>query len=73
MLHWLAGYVADVDLPDGVNARFTVDSAAMYSKLQCPAQRVYGSHGFALQLVACGGVFDHQTGGILWKLAIDCT
>lgn len=66
-----AGDVVDVDLSDGVTARFTVDSVAMYSKLQFPAQRVYGSHGSsALQLVTCGGVFDHQTGSYLSNIVV---
>ena len=44
---------------------------AMYSKPQFPAQRVYGSHGSsALQLVTCGGVFDHQTGSYLSNIVV---
>jgi hypothetical protein len=43
----------------------------MYSKQQFPAQRVYGSHGAsALQLVTCGGVFDHQTGSYLSNIVV---
>jgi len=61
-----AGDQVDVGLSDGVTVRFTVDAVVMYSKQQFPAQRVYGSHGAsALQLVTCGGVFDHQTGSYL--------
>ena len=66
-----AGDQVDVDLADGVTAQFTVDSVAMYSKPQFPAQRVYGSHGSsALQLVTCGGVFDHQTGSYLSNIVV---
>jgi hypothetical protein len=66
-----SGDQVDVDLTDGVTAQFTVDSVAMYSKLAFPAQRVYGSHGSsALQLVTCGGVFDHQTGSYLSNIVV---
>jgi sortase (surface protein transpeptidase) len=60
-----------VDLSDGVTANFTVNAVSMYSKGQFPAQRVYGSHGSsALQLVTCGGVFDHQTGSYLSNIVV---
>lgn len=66
-----AGDLVDVGLSDGVTAQFTVNSVAQYSKLAFPAQRVYGSHGSsALQLVTCGGVFDHQTGGYLSNIVV---
>jgi hypothetical protein len=66
-----AGDQVDVDLSDGVTAQFTVNTVASYSKLQFPAQRVYGSHGSsALQLVTCGGVFDHQTGSYLSNIVV---
>jgi hypothetical protein len=66
-----AGDVVDVGLSDGVTAQFTVNAVAQYSKLSFPAQRVYGSHGSsALQLVTCGGVFDHQTGGYLSNIVV---
>jgi hypothetical protein len=54
-----AGDRVEVSLADGVVAHFVVNSVAMYPKVQFPAQRVYGSHGYsALQLVTCGGEFD---------------
>ncbi len=60
-----------VDLSDGITATFAVNTVAMYSKGQFPAQRVYGSHGSsALQLVTCGGVFDHQTGSYLSNIVV---
>ncbi|MHB1518636.1 MAG: class F sortase [Acidimicrobiales bacterium] len=66
-----AGDQVDVGLSDGITAQFTVNSVAMYSKQQFPAQRVYGSHGVsALQLVTCGGVFDHQTGSYLSNVVV---
>jgi len=65
------GDQVDVDLTDGDTAQFTVDSVAMYSKLAFPARRVYASHGSsALQLVTCGGVFDHQTGHYLSNIVV---
>jgi sortase (surface protein transpeptidase) len=60
-----------VTLTDGITAVFAVDSVAMYSKQQFPAQRVYASHGSsALQLVTCGGVFDSQTGSYLSNIVV---
>jgi sortase (surface protein transpeptidase) len=66
-----AGDQVVVDLSDGVTATFTVDAVSIYLKGQFPAQRVYGSHGSsALQLVTCGGVFDHQTGSYLSNIVV---
>jgi hypothetical protein len=66
-----AGDLVDVDLTDGVTAQFVVDSVGEYSKQQFPAQRVYASHGSsALQLVTCGGTFDHQTGSYLSNIVV---
>jgi sortase (surface protein transpeptidase) len=67
-----AGDQVDVDLSDGETAEFTVNTVSMYSKQQpFPAQRVYGSHGSsALQLVTCGGAFDHQTGSYLSNIVV---
>jgi sortase (surface protein transpeptidase) len=60
-----------VDLADGETVQFTVNAVAEYSKQQFPAQRVYGSHGSsALQLVTCGGTFDHQTGSYLSNIVV---
>jgi hypothetical protein len=61
-----AGDPVFVDRADGGTVEFVVNSVASYSKTAFPAQRVYGSHGSsALQLVTCGGVFDHATGSYL--------
>jgi len=58
-----AGDEVDVDLADGITARFVVNTVVMYPKSAFPAYRVYASHGSsALQLVTCGGTFDHPTG-----------
>jgi hypothetical protein len=66
-----AGDQVYVTLTDGDTAEFAVNSVAMYSKQQFPAQRVYASHGSsALQLVTCGGVFDHQTGSYLSNIVV---
>ncbi len=47
---------------DGRTARFAVTKVETYPKTEFPAQEVYGSHGHsALQLVTCGGEFDHET------------
>jgi Sortase domain len=66
-----AGDRVYVTLTDGDTAQFAVNSVAMYSKPQFPAERVYASHGSsALQLVTCGGVFDHQTGSYLSNIVV---
>jgi sortase (surface protein transpeptidase) len=64
----------DVGLVDGTAAQFTVNAVVSYSKEQFPAQQVYGSYGVsALQLVTCGGVFDHQTGSYLSNIVVYST
>jgi len=61
----------DVTLASGVVAQFSVTSVATYVKGAFPAQQVYGSHGASdLQLVTCGGVFDHQTGSYLSNVVV---
>jgi sortase (surface protein transpeptidase) len=66
-----AGDQLYVSLADGDTAQFAVNLVASYSKQQFPAQRVYASHGSsALQLVTCGGVFDHQTGSYLSNIVV---
>ncbi len=65
------GDQVDVGLADGVTAQFAVNAVTQYLKGQFPAQRVYSSHGSsALQLVTCGGVFDHQTGSYLSNVVV---
>lgn len=66
-----AGDQVFVSLTDGATAVFAVNTVATYSKSQFPSQRVYGSHGSAaLQLVTCGGSFDHQTGSYLSNVVV---
>jgi sortase (surface protein transpeptidase) len=66
-----AGDQLDVALADGTVAQFTVNAVVQYTKTQFPAQRVYGSNGSsALQLVTCGGAFDHQTGSYLSNIVV---
>jgi hypothetical protein len=66
-----SGDRVDVTLADGVTARFAVDSVAMYPKWAFPSDRVYESHGSsALQLVTCGGTFDHQSGSYLSNVVV---
>jgi hypothetical protein len=66
-----AGDEVEVDLADGITARFVVNAVVMYSKSQFPGDRVYASHGSsALQLVTCGGTFDHQTGHYLSNVVV---
>ena len=66
-----AGDPVFVDRADGSTVEFVVNSVATYPRDQFPAQRVYGSHGSsALQLVTCGGAFDHATGSYLSNVVV---
>ncbi len=57
------GARVNVTLANGVVARFAVTGVVEYPKGKFPDSTVYGSRGFStLQLVTCGGVFNHQTG-----------
>jgi hypothetical protein len=58
-----AGDTVDVALADGKTAHFTVTAVRMYLKTQFPDRQVFGPRGGStLQLVTCGGDFDHATG-----------
>jgi len=58
-----AGDRINVVLADGAVTIFAVTQVVEYSKTAFPDQLVYGSHGTqSLQLVTCGGTFDHATG-----------
>ena len=60
-----------VTLADGVVTHFTVSSVAIYKKARFPARRVYGAGDVStLQLVTCGGVFDHATGHYLSNIVV---
>ena len=57
------GASVNVTLADGVRVTFAVTGVVQYSKNDFPDALVYGSRGVSvLQLVTCGGVFDHRTG-----------
>lgn len=57
------GDLISVTSSDGVVTHFSVKKVVQYSKSAFPDRLVYGSHGTrSLQLVTCGGVFDHATG-----------
>jgi sortase (surface protein transpeptidase) len=58
-----AGDTITAKLADGVITHFVVVKVVEYSKTAFPDQLVYGSHGTrSMQLVTCGGTFDHKTG-----------
>jgi Sortase domain len=58
-----AGNAITVKLADGDVAHFVVVRVVQYSKTAFPDRLVFGSHGTqSLQLVTCGGTFDHATG-----------
>jgi Sortase domain len=58
-----AGDSVRVTLADGNVTRFAVSRVVEYPKTSFPDHLVYGSHGVReLQLVTCGGTFDHATG-----------
>ena len=60
-----------VRLADRQIARFSVIGLREYTKAQFPENIVYGSRSYsALQLVTCGGVFDHQTGHYLSNIVV---
>jgi sortase (surface protein transpeptidase) len=58
-----AGDTIAVRLADGTEAHFVVTRVVEYAKTSFPDRLVFGSHGIrSLELVTCGGVFDHATG-----------
>ncbi|MCU1363129.1 MAG: putative secreted protein [Acidimicrobiaceae bacterium] len=58
-----AGNTIAVALADGTVTHFIVTRVMEFAKTSFPDRLVYGSHGFAsLELVTCGGAFDHHTG-----------
>jgi hypothetical protein len=61
----------DVRLADGVALRFAVDEVVMYPKTAFPDRLVYGPVRYsALNLVTCGGVFDHATRSYLSNVVV---
>ena len=60
-----------VELADHKIAHFAVLGLRMYTKAQFPERIVYGSRPYsALQLVTCGGVFDHATHHYLSNIVV---
>ncbi|KJF15618.1 class F sortase [Acidithrix ferrooxidans] len=59
----VAGDTITLVLADGTVTNFEVTKVVQYAKASFPDQLVYGSNGTrSLQLVTCGGTFDHATG-----------
>lgn len=57
------GALIEVRLADSTTALFRVTSVVQYAKSNFPDALVYGSSGGReLNLVTCGGTFNHQTG-----------
>lgn len=66
-----AGDVIRVALADGEVTRFVVTKVVEYAKTTFPDRLVYGTHGTeSLQLVTCGGAFDHATGHYLSNIVV---
>lgn len=58
-----AGETIVVTEANGTMLHFRVNRVVQYAKSNFPDQLVYGPHGVrSLQLVTCGGTFDHATG-----------
>lgn len=65
------GNLITVALADGKVTHFVVTKVVEYSKTTFPDKLVYGSHGTeSLQLVTCGGAFDHATGHYLSNVVV---
>ena len=65
------GNRVNVVLADHKVVHFAVIGLRMYTKAQFPERLVYGPRTYsALQLVTCGGVFDHATGHYLSNLVV---
>jgi hypothetical protein len=67
-----AGQYLNLTLADGTRARFVVTEVVQYLKTSFPDRFVYGAHGASrsLQLVTCGGSFDHATGHYLSNVVV---
>ena len=66
-----AGDVIEVRLADGEVTHFVVTKVVEYSKTTFPDRLVYGTHhNESLQLVTCGGAFDHATGHYLSNVVV---
>jgi sortase (surface protein transpeptidase) len=67
-----AGQDLSLTLANGTHARFMVTEVVQYLKTSFPDRFVYGAHGASrsLQLVTCGGAFDHATGHYLSNVVV---
>jgi hypothetical protein len=60
-----------VTLADGRHLVFAVIGERMYKKTNFPDKLVYGARSYpALQIVTCGGIFDHATGHYLSNIVV---
>ncbi|MDE3008658.1 MAG: class F sortase [Acidobacteriota bacterium] len=67
----MPGDLVRVKLADGVVTRFVVERVVQYTKTSFPDRLVYGSRGNqSLNLVTCGGAFDHATGHYLANIVV---
>ena len=65
------GNLVRVELADRHFVNFSVIGLREYTKGQFPEKVVYGYRSYAgLQLVTCGGVFDHSTGHYLSNIVV---
>ncbi len=65
------GNLVIVRLANRKVVRFSVIGLREYTKSQFPERVVYGPRSYsALQLVTCGGVFNHQTGHYLSNIVV---
>jgi hypothetical protein len=61
----------DVALADGMTAVFRVSGVREYTKIDFPAEMIYGpTHYSSLRLVTCGGTFDYATGHYLSSVVV---
>ncbi|MHB1089269.1 MAG: sortase domain-containing protein [Acidimicrobiales bacterium] len=68
------GALVTVGLTDGKKVKFVVTKVVQYSKQDFPDRLVYGALDKpgvrALNLVTCGGAFDHATGSYLANIVV---
>ena len=65
------GNHVNVTLANGRHLVFAVIGERMYKKTNFPDKLVYGARNYpALQLVTCGGIFDHATGHYLSNIVV---
>ncbi len=68
------GALVTVGLSDGVKVNFVVTKVVQYSKSGFPDKLVYGAldkpGARELNLVTCGGAFDHATGSYLANIVV---